>query len=113
MASSKDSWSGWTATTLSSTATPQKTLSFPDSSTLSTIEKAKRLAAHAAVEDHFPHPAKVIGIGSGSTIIYAVEKILQLKDIENAVFIPTGFQSKELIVQGGLRLGEISEYVLG
>lgn len=110
MSSSKDSWSGWTTDTrLSSNPTPLKKLNFPDPSTLSTIEKAKRLAAHAAVDDHFPRPAKVVGIGSGSTIIYAVERILQLKDIENVIFVPTGFQSKELIVQGGLRLGEISE----
>ena len=87
-------------------------LKFPDPSTLSAIEKAKRLAAHAAVIDHFPHPAKVVGIGSGSTIVYAVEMILQLKDLEEVVFVPTGFQSKELIVQGGLRLGEVSEYSL-
>jgi ribose 5-phosphate isomerase A len=88
---------------------PLAKLSFPDPSSLSVIEKAKRLAAHAAVHDHFPRPAKVVGIGSGSTIVYAVEKILQLKDLENVVFVPTGFQSRELIVQGGLRLGEISE----
>lgn len=110
MTSAKDlSWSGW----ISSNPTPRKQLVFPDPSTLSTIENAKRLAAHAAVHEHFPRPAKVVGIGSGSTIIYAVEKILELTDIENVVFVPTGFQSKELIVQGGLRLGEISEYLRG
>ena len=113
MTAAKDSsWSGWTSDTrLSSNPAPPKKLVFPDPSTLSTIEKAKRLAAHAAVHDHFPRPAKVVGIGSGSTIIYAVEKILQLKDIGDVVFVPTGFQSKELIVQGGLRLGEITEYL--
>ena len=79
-------------------------------STLSPIDKAKRLAAHAAITENFPEHAKVIGIGSGSTIVYAVEKILELKGLENVVFIPTGFQSKELIVKGGLRLGAISEY---
>ena len=84
-------------------------LTFPDPSALSPIERAKRLAAHAAVHDHFPRPARVVGIGSGSTVVYAVEKILQLEDLENVVFVPTGFQSRELIVQGGLRLGAISE----
>jgi ribose 5-phosphate isomerase A len=92
-------------------STPLK-LTFPDPSGLFTIEKAKRLAAHAAVHDHFPRRARVVGIGTGSTIIYAVEKILQLKDLENVVFVPTGYQSRELIVQGGLRLGEISEYMI-
>ena len=96
---------------ISSNPSPlESKLTFPDPSTLSTIEKAKRLAAHAAVLDHFPKPAKVVGIGSGSTIVYAVEKILQLKDIKDVVFVSTGFQSRELIVQGGLRLGDISEY---
>ena len=111
MASLKELGSSWTTDSkLSTTPAPPKRLTFPDPSTLSTIEKAKRLAAHAAVIDHFPRPAKVVGIGSGSTIIYAVEKILELKDIDNVIFVPTGFQSKELIVQGGLRLGAISEY---
>lgn len=110
MSKTKSSF-GWTSDSrLSKVAIPKK-LVFPDPSSLSTIEKAKRLAAHAAVHDHFPRPAKVVGIGSGSTIVYAVEKILQLKDLEDVVFIPTGFQSKELIVQGGLRLGGISEYM--
>jgi len=106
------SWSSWTESTkLSTNPHPsRKPLVFSDPSSLSPIEKAKRLAAHAAVDAHFPRPAKVVGIGSGSTIIYAVERILQSKDLDDVVFIPTGFQSKELIVQGGLRLGAISEY---
>jgi ribose 5-phosphate isomerase A len=110
MASSNESWAGWTSSTkIASNPIPPKRTVFPDPSSLSAIEKAKRLAAHAAVDDHFPKPAKVVGIGSGSTIIYAVERILQLKDLEKVVFVPTGFQSRELIVQGGLRLGEVSE----
>ena len=113
MSKTKPSWSSSTSDSkLSSNPTAPKKLVFLDASSLSTIEKAKRLAAHAAVRDHFPRPAKVVGIGSGSTIIYAIEKILQLKDLEDVIFIPTGFQSKELIVQGGLQLGAISEYIL-
>lgn len=91
---------------------PFTPLTFLDPSTLSPVEKAKRLAAHAAVHDHFPRSARVVGIGSGSTIVYAVEKILELKDLETVVFVPTGFQSRELIVRGGLRLGAISEYLV-
>ena len=92
--SSSVSTSSWTSDpNLSSQPAPLNNLTFADPSTLSPIEKAKRLAAHAAVDDHFPRPAKVVGIGSGSTIIYAVERILQLKGIENVVFVRTGFQS--------------------
>ncbi|BFZ59263.1 ribose-5-phosphate isomerase rki1 [Saitoella coloradoensis] len=85
-------------------------LTFPDPESLSPVEKAKRLASHRAVDEHFPEHAKVVGIGSGSTVVYAVERILQRKDLKDIIFIPTGFQSKELIVNGGLRLGEISGY---
>jgi hypothetical protein len=86
-------------------------LTFP--APTSTVEKAKQLAAHTAVAQQFPPQAKVVGIGSGSTVVYAVEKILQMEGLREAVFVPTGFQSRELIVRAGLRLGEISEYVRG
>lgn len=74
---------------------------------LEPVEASKRLAARQAVEDHFPHDAKVIGIGSGSTVIYAVERILERDDTDGIIFISTGFQSKELINGGGLQLGEV------
>lgn len=45
----------------------------------------------------------------GSTVPYVVERIVQQgKQVnENRWFIPTGFQSKELIVKNGLRLGDV------
>ena len=56
--------------------------------------------------------SKVIGIGSGSTVPYVVERILaQGPEVnKDRVFIPTGFQSKELIVGAQLRLGDLDEY---
>lgn len=91
------------------TQRPRKgiTLTFPDPDLLEPVEASKRLAARKAVEDHFPADAKVIGIGSGSTVIYAVERILERDDTADMTFISTGFQSKELINGGGLTLGEI------
>ncbi len=86
------------------------TLLFPSPSKLTPIERSKRLAAHKAVDNHFPTDARVVGIGSGSTVVYVVERILELPGIEEIVFIPTGFQSKELISGGLLRLGEIDGY---
>lgn len=81
-----------------------------DDKGLEPVEASKRLAARKAVEDHFPADAKVIGIGSGSTVIYAVERILERDDTDDVIFIPTGFQSKELINGGGLTLGEIDAH---
>ncbi|KAG8944988.1 ribose-5-phosphate isomerase rki1 [Tulasnella sp. 419] len=76
------------------------------------IEASKRLAAFTAVDRHILPEHKVIGIGSGSTVPYVVERILQQgKELnKDRVFIPTGFQSKELIVKGGLLLGDVDQY---
>jgi len=76
------------------------------------IESSKRLAAYTAVDNHIKPDHKVIGIGSGSTVPYVVERIVQQGAEANKgrVFIPTGFQSKELIVSSGLGLGDVDQY---
>ncbi|KDN53495.1 putative RKI1-D-ribose-5-phosphate ketol-isomerase [Tilletiaria anomala UBC 951] len=76
---------------------------------LESIEAAKRAAAYAAVDRHVKPSHKIIGIGSGSTVPYVVERIIQQGPEVNAKrwFVPTGFQSKELIVQAGLNLGDV------
>jgi len=79
----------------------------------SVIEGAKRLAAFTAVDRHVLPEHKVIGIGSGSTVPYVVERIVaQGKEVNTGrTFIPTGFQSKELIVKAGLPLGDVDQYL--
>lgn len=69
------------------------------------IESAKKNAAVKAVADHFDPSAKYVGIGSGSTIVYVVEAIRSLKDerISKIHFIPTGYQSRQLVVKAGLK----------
>lgn len=73
------------------------------------VESAKRLAAHRAVDEHFPAHARHVGIGSGSTVVYVVERIAQLsREITDGIlFVPTGYQSRELILRAGLKLGSI------
>lgn len=78
--------------------------------TTSLIEKAKKSAAYQAVDENFPADAKVVGIGSGSTVIYVAERVGQLKNKEDFVCVPTGFQSKQLIIDHGLRLGAFEQY---
>ncbi|KAI6044559.1 ribose 5-phosphate isomerase A-domain-containing protein [Pisolithus marmoratus] len=79
---------------------------------LSVIEQSKRLAAYTAVDQHILPHHKVIGIGSGSTVPYVVERIVQQGEELNKdrVFIPTGFQSKELIVASKLSLGDVDQF---
>ena len=71
----------------------------------SDIESAKRNAAQRAVQEHFDSSARYVGIGSGSTIVYVVEAIQALKDpkISNINFVPTGYQSRQCILNAGLQ----------
>jgi len=59
---------------------------------LPAIEAAKRLAAFSAVDRHIGLEHKVIGIGSGSTVPYCVDRIVaQGKEANRGrVFVPTG-----------------------
>jgi ribose 5-phosphate isomerase A len=66
------------------------------------IEAAKRAAAHQAVSDHFDPAATHVGIGSGTTIVYVVEAIKQHSTNPNILFVPTGYQSRQLVVNAGL-----------
>jgi len=79
---------------------------------LTGVEASKQLAAWTAVDRHIGPEHRVIGIGSGSTVPYVVERIIQQgREVNKGrVFIPTGFQSKELIVKGNLMLGDVDQY---
>lgn len=74
------------------------------------VEKSKKLCAYAAVDENLnPKIHKIIGIGSGSTVVYIAERIGQLENKSTFTCIPTGFQSKQLIIDNGLNLGSIEE----
>lgn len=77
----------------------------PPMDPLDPIEAAKRNAAIRAVADHFDPNARYIGIGSGSTIVYVVDAIKQLNhpNTPNIQFVPTGYQSRQVIYRAGLR----------
>nr|CAG8602536.1 15306_t:CDS:2 [Entrophospora candida] len=79
---------------------------------LSPLDKSKRSAAYRAVDVCITSEVKLIGIGSGSTVLYVIERILQRsKELNNqCVFIPTSFQSRQLIIENGLNLGDIDQY---
>ncbi|TFF87364.1 MAG: ribose 5-phosphate isomerase A, partial [Promethearchaeota archaeon] len=75
------------------------------------IEQGKKLAARKAVDDNVKNNM-IIGIGSGSTVVYAVERIAELvkeKDL-NLKCIPTSFQSYQLIVKNELNLVYLDQY---
>jgi ribose 5-phosphate isomerase A len=97
---------------------------------MSLVEKAKEKAAHAAVNEYIvkhlenadePTPL-VVGIGSGSTIVYAVERLIEVVAEamkanggkgRQVVCIPTSFQATQLIQDaphGVLHLGDLARY---
>lgn len=75
------------------------------------LEAAKKIAASKAVDEHVRNKQK-IGIGSGSTIVYAVQRLAERVKKENLdiVCIPTSFQAKQLILENNLVLGELSTH---
>lgn len=72
------------------------------------LEKAKQLAAIKAV-DECVKDNTVIGVGSGSTIVYAVQRLKERVHSEklNVICVPTSFQARQLIIKAQLVLGEL------
>jgi hypothetical protein len=64
---------------------------------LSLVEAAKRMAARRAV-DEYVRSGAVVGVGSGSTIVYAVERMGERAREEGLALtcIPTSFQAVEV-----------------
>ena len=75
------------------------------------IELGKKNAAYRAVEENVKKDM-ILGIGSGSTVVYAVEAIREIdkKNNLNLKCVPTSFQSRQLIVENGLTLVSLDQY---
>uniref|UniRef100_UPI00398F64B9 ribose-5-phosphate isomerase n=1 Tax=Pristiophorus japonicus TaxID=55135 RepID=UPI00398F64B9 len=74
-------------------------------------EEAKKKAGYMAVDNHVQNN-QVLGIGSGSTIVYAVDRIAKRVRDENlkVVCVPTSFQARQLILQHELPLSDLDRY---
>lgn len=75
------------------------------------IELGKKKAAEKAVEDNVKKNM-ILGIGSGSTVVYAVKKIAELNKENdlNLKCIPSSFQAYQLIVENGLNLASLDQH---
>lgn len=75
------------------------------------IELGKKKAAEKAVEENVKE-GMVLGIGSGSTVVYAVEKIGELNKIKDLHLkcIPSSYQAYQLIVENGLTLVSLDQF---
>ncbi len=75
------------------------------------IELGKKNAARKAVDENIK-TSMILGIGSGSTVVYAVERIAELKKEKKLDLkcVPTSFQAKQLILQHKLELVSLDQY---
>ena len=75
------------------------------------IEKGKKNAAIKAVRENVKKNM-ILGIGSGSTVVYAVEEIGKMNEEENLNLkcIPTSFQSYQLIIEHNLTLSSLDQH---
>ncbi|MFW9999256.1 MAG: ribose 5-phosphate isomerase A [Candidatus Hodarchaeota archaeon] len=75
------------------------------------IELGKKKAAIKAVEENVKKNM-IIGIGSGSTIVYAVKRLGELNKEKklNLKCIPSSFQAYQLIIQNELELVSLEQY---
>uniref|UniRef100_A0A1B0FDH1 ribose-5-phosphate isomerase n=1 Tax=Glossina morsitans morsitans TaxID=37546 RepID=A0A1B0FDH1_GLOMM len=64
------------------------------------LNEAKRIAAHRAVNEWVQNDT-AIGIGSGSTVVFAVERLAERMKSENlnVACVPTSFQARQLIIE--------------
>ncbi|KAI4142734.1 MAG: hypothetical protein LQ340_007245, partial [Diploschistes diacapsis] len=76
---------------------------------MSDVESAKASAAQRAVRENFQPSHKNIGIGSGSTIVHVVQALkAHLSSLQPPIdpstirFVPTGYQSRQVLIQAGL-----------
>lgn len=95
-------------TILKHSAVVTKLYPFYNSSAKMSLEQAKQVAANRAV-DEFVTNNCIFGVGSGSTVIYAVQRLAERVETENlkVTCVPTSFQAKQLIVKHKLTLGEL------
>lgn len=69
------------------------------------VESAKKLAAYKCIDEQilpFLNQNSVIGIGSGSTVVYGVERLTQViknKNLAPISCIPSSFQAQQLILK--------------
>ncbi|XP_027857424.1 ribose-5-phosphate isomerase isoform X1 [Xiphophorus couchianus] len=86
-------------------------LRFSQSAAVNMAEEVKKLAAYSAVDNNVQNN-QVVGVGSGSTIVYAVDRLAERVRQEklNIVCVPTSFQARQLILQHGLALSDLERH---
>lgn len=75
---------------------------------MNSLETAKAAACAAAVSKFISPSTRVVGIGSGSTIIHIIKFLKEHTQI--TAFVPTSFQASQLISEAKLPLASLSSH---
>ncbi len=74
-------------------------------------DKQKKNAAEKAVEQI--EPGMIVGLGTGSTALFAVKRIAELLEngkLNNIVGIPTSLETEDEALKAGIRVGLLDEF---
>lgn len=72
-------------------------------------EKGKKWAGVEAVNHILESKPSIVGLGSGSTIVYAVQHLAKTQAANSIICIPTSFQTRQLILENNLHLGSLEQ----
>ncbi|KAJ8968299.1 hypothetical protein NQ317_000259 [Molorchus minor] len=86
-----------------------KNLNFVRRYFVMSLQEAKKIAARQAVDEHV-QSGNLVGIGSGSTVIFAVERLAERvkKEDLKVQCVPTSFQARELVIKHQLPLTDLN-----
>lgn len=78
---------------------------------MSDLAAGKKAAAVRAVDEYVKDNQK-LGVGSGSTIVFAVQRLAERVKAEklSVVCVPTSFQARQLIIDNRLILGDLETH---
>jgi len=75
------------------------------------LDAAKKTAARTAVDQWVTEDTKILGIGSGSTVVYAVQRIAERVwkegELTDLICVPSSYQARHLILDYNLNLGDL------
>lgn len=72
-------------------------------------EAGKKWAGTRAMQELVQSKPSIVGLGSGSTIVYAIEHLAKTKLSRTVTCIPTSFQTRQLILAHNLKLGSLEQ----
>lgn len=73
-------------------------------------EQGKKWAGVEAINNVLESKPSIVGLGSGSTIVYAVEHLAKTNVAKSIICIPTSFQTRQLILENNLHLGSLEQH---